>query len=95
MSLTTLQKIGFATSPLYAGIKGGQLMHEKLSEKWNEKTKGQKILSVLAPGLALGIDTAEIIKEEMAKKTTGQKILSIFSPAAAIATSVSNNQRTV
>ena len=92
MSLTGLQKLGFATSPLYTICKGAKLMNEKLHEKWDEKTTGQKALSILAPGLAFAVDSAEIMKEDMAEKTTGQKILSLFSPVGAIATSVSNSQ---
>lgn len=94
MSLTTLQKVGFLTSPLYTINKGAQLFGEKLKEKWDEKSTAGKIFSAFAPGLALAIDTAKIVKEDMAQKTTGQKILSILSPIGAIATSVSNNQKT-
>ena len=93
MSLTGLQKLGFLTNPLYIAGKAGQLMGEKLHEKWEEKTTGQKVFSFFAPGLNLAADTAEIIKEDMAEKTTEQKLISIFGGIpGAVATSVSNNQ---
>lgn len=92
MSLSGLQKLGFALSPLYTVVKGAQTMGKKMKEKWDEKSGGEKVLSFMMPSVAYTVDRAKIIKEDFQEKTPAQKIASIFSPVLAIATSVSNYQ---